>query len=59
VLRKLPAPGKGADSGMAWADGDLDGEVWHGVSDDVRPAELRRIGADGTVEGKGKRKERG
>jgi outer membrane protein assembly factor BamB len=85
VLRKLPAPGKGMDSGMAYADGHLwvgqyrdakihkidaktgeivktltsdrfvtgvscvDGAVWHGVSDDEKPSELRRLRADGSV----------
>lgn len=33
-------------TGVSWVDGAL----WHGVSDDVHPAELRRLGADGTVE---------
>lgn len=86
VLRKIPAPGKGTDSGMAWADGYLwvgqyraskihqidaktgeivktlssdrfvtgvsvvDGALWHGVSDDAAPPELRRLAADGTIE---------
>jgi outer membrane protein assembly factor BamB len=86
VLRKMPAPGKGEDSGMAYADGYLwigqyraakihqvdaktgeivktlssdryvtgvscvDGALWHGVSDDKRPPELRRLALDGTVE---------
>jgi len=86
VLRKMPAPGKGADSGMAWADGYLwvgqyraskihqidaktgeivktlssdrfvtgvscvDGALWHGASDGGRDPELRRLGADGSVE---------
>lgn len=83
VVRRLPAPGKGADSGMAWADGYLwigqyrdsrihkvdartgevvktlasdrfvtgvscvDGALWHGVSEDGKPCELRRLGSDG------------
>jgi hypothetical protein len=86
VIRKLPAPGKGKDSGMAYADGYLwvgqwrdakihqidaktgeivktltsdrfvtgvscvDGALWHGVSDDGAPSELRRLSQDGTVE---------
>jgi outer membrane protein assembly factor BamB len=86
ILRKMPSPGKGASTGMAWADGFLwvgeyrtarihqidattgeivktlssdrwvtgvsvvDGAVWHGVSDDAGPPELRRLAADGTVE---------
>jgi hypothetical protein len=28
----------------------VDGEVWHGASDDGKPCELRRLAADGTVE---------
>lgn len=83
VVRKLPAPGKGEDSGMAWADGYLwigqcygakihkvdartgevvktltsdrfvtgvscvDGALWHGAAGDGKPAELRRLAADG------------
>ncbi len=86
VVRELPAPGKGIDSGMAWADGYLwvvqyeqrkihkvdaktgeivktlstdrfvtgvtcvDGALWHGVSDESGPAELRRLAPDGSVE---------
>ena len=86
VLRSLPAPGKGADSGMAYADGYLwvgqyraakihqvdaktgevvktlasnrfvtgvscvEGALWHGALDDAKPAELRRLAPDGTVE---------
>jgi hypothetical protein len=86
VVRRLPAPGKGHNSGMAWADGYLfigqyrearihkvdaktgeivktltsdrfvtgvsciDGALWHGVSDDSKAPELRRLAADGTVE---------
>lgn len=86
VVRKLPAPGKGKDSGLAYADGCLwvgqyrdakihqidaktgeirktlrsdrfvtgvccvDGAIWHGVSDDEAPAELRRLAPDGSVE---------
>jgi outer membrane protein assembly factor BamB len=85
VLRKMPAPGKGMDSGMAYADGHLwvgqyrdakihkidaktgevvktlssdrfvtgvscvDGALWHGVSDDARESELRRVREDGTI----------
>jgi hypothetical protein len=86
IVRKIPAPGKGLDSGMAWADGYLwvgqyraakihqidaktgeivktlssdrfvtgvscvDGALWHGVSDDGGPPELRRLAADGSIE---------
>ncbi len=87
VVRTLPAPGKGNDSGLAYSDGYLwvgqyrdalihqvdastgaivktlrsdrwvtgvscqDGELWHGVTPaDGAPAELRRLGADGSVE---------
>jgi len=86
VVRTLPAPAKGANSGMAWGDGYLwigqfsesrihkvdpktgevvktltsdryvtgvscvDGALWHGASNDGKPCELRRLGADGTVE---------
>jgi outer membrane protein assembly factor BamB len=28
----------------------VDGALWHGVSDDGQPSELRRLGPDGTVE---------
>jgi outer membrane protein assembly factor BamB len=28
----------------------VDGAVWHGVSNDGKPCELRRVGSDGTVE---------
>ncbi len=38
VLRKLPAPGKGLDSGMAWADGHL----WVGQ---YRDAKIHKIDA--------------
>ncbi|MGH7272686.1 MAG: glutamine cyclotransferase, partial [Polyangiaceae bacterium] len=86
IVRKLAAPPKGANSGMAWADGYLfigqfresrihkvdaktgevvktlasdrfvtgvscvDGVLWHGASNDGKPCELRRLGADGVVE---------
>jgi outer membrane protein assembly factor BamB len=86
ILRKMPAPGKGEDSGMAYADGYLwvgqyraakihqvdartgevvktlssdrfvtgvscvDGVLWHGALDKDKPAELRRLALDGTVE---------
>lgn len=86
IVRKLPAPSKGQDSGMAWADGYLwvgqfysskihkvdaktgevvktltsdrfvtgvscvDGELWHGASEDGKPCELRRLASDGTVQ---------
>jgi len=86
VLRRMPSPGKGEDSGMAYADGYLwigqyraakihqvdartgevvktlasdrfvtgvscvDGELWHGAAGDDKPAELRRLALDGTVE---------
>jgi hypothetical protein len=86
IVRRLPAPGKGGASGMAWADGYLwvgeyraskihqldaqtgevvktlssdrfvtgvsfvDGALWHGVSDEQGPPELRRVAEDGTVE---------
>jgi len=86
ILRKLPAPGKGGDSGMAYADGYLwigqchgakihkvdaktgevvkmltsdrfvtgvtcvDGAVWHGAAVDGKPAELRKLASDGTVD---------
>jgi len=85
IVRTLPAPGKGEDSGMAWADGYLwvgqfrgakihkidartgeivktlssdrfvtgvsvlDGALWHGVSFDGKPSELRRLSPDGAV----------
>lgn len=86
ILRRMPAPGKGEDTGMAYADGYLwigqyraakihqvdartgevvktlssdrfvtgvscvDGELWHGAAGDDKPAELRRLAPDGTVE---------
>jgi outer membrane protein assembly factor BamB len=86
VLRKMPSPGKGEDSGMAYADGYLwigqyraskihqvdaktgevvktlssdrfvtgvscvDGALWHGAIGGDKPAELRRLALDGTVE---------
>jgi hypothetical protein len=86
LLRTIPAPGKGRDSGLAFADGFLwvgqyrdkkihkidaktgevvktltsdrfvtgvtcvDGALWHGVSDDDGPSELRKLAVDGSVE---------
>jgi glutamine cyclotransferase len=44
VLATIPAPGRGGDSGLTWAEGTLwvDGELWHGTWENEE-SELRRV----------------